>query len=293
MKIPNCPYCSKDDLLSGIRIVRAGCFRRKSDSRRIQRFRCLKCLKYFSLATFSPAAHQNKRHLNHRLSHLLASCVSLRRSAKLLRISRTTVKRKLIFLGTQALRKIESDNIRHEKAQVVEFDELETFEHTKMKPLSIPIAVVHGSRRILGFQVSQMAAKGPLAAKARKKYGFRKDTRSHARKVLFHSLKGLVEEDAIFKSDENPHYPRDLKSVFPKGRHLQFKGQRGSVVGQGELKKIRFDPIFSLNHTCAMLRANINRLVRKTWCTTKLQQMLLYHLAIYVDYHNSHLIESS
>jgi len=37
--------------------------------------------------------------------------------------------------------------------------------------------------------------------------------------------------------------------------HRTVKGRRGSIAGQGELKKIGFDPLFSLNHTCAMLRA--------------------------------------
>jgi hypothetical protein len=58
------------------------------------------------------------------------------------------------------------------------------------------------------------------------------------------------------------------------------------LTGQGELKVGGFDPIFSLNHTCAMLRANINRLFRKTWCTTKKMEMLEHHLAIYALYHN-------
>ena len=41
------------------------------------------------------------------------------------------------------------------------------------------------------------------------------------------------------------------------------------MTGQGELRDKRFDPMFALNHTCAMLRANINRLFRRTWCTSK------------------------
>jgi sugar phosphate permease len=67
------------------------------------------------------------------------------------------------------------------------------------------------------------------------------------------------------------------------------QGQRGSSTGQGELKKIKFDPLFSLNHTCAMLRANVSRLFRKTWCTTKRPDQLRAHLMIYAEYHNSQL----
>jgi hypothetical protein len=125
-----------------------------------------------------------------------------------------------------------------------------------------------------------------LAKIAFKKYGPRRDTRSLARKRLFESLKPLAVEEAIFKSDQNPHYGPDLKKYFPHATHQALKGQRGSVVGQGELKKIRFDPLFSLNHTCAMTRANMNRLFRPTWCTTKLPERLHDHFAIYAVYHN-------
>jgi hypothetical protein len=181
-------------------------------------------------------------------------------------------------------------NLQAAKAQVVEFDDQETFEHTKCKPLSITLAVESGSRRILGFEVSQMNAKGHLIQIALKKYGRRKDTRKRARERLFETLQSLATPDALFKSDENPHYVPTVKKYFPEAQHQSFKGQRGSIVGQGELKKIRFDPLFSLNHTCAMTRANMNRLFRRTWCTTKLPERLRDHFAIYAVYHNEVLL---
>ena len=55
------------------------------------------------------------------------------------------------------------------------------------------------------------------------------------------------------------------------------------------LPQTQFDPIFSLNHTCAMLRANICRLIRKTWCTTKKRERLVDHIAIYTYLHNRSL----
>ena len=81
-----------------------------------------------------------------------------------------------------------------------------------------------------------------------------------------------------------------LKACFPGKTHFRHKGGRGCITGQGELKKLRFDPLFSLNHTCAMLRANINRLFRKTWCTTKKKEGLERHLAVYMDFHNTRLL---
>lgn len=288
MKTP-CPYCSPLWSVSRSRpnpVICRGHYKRKSDSRLIQRFQCRICLKNFSRASSHPAYGQKKRQMNERLRRLLCSGVSLRRSARLLNLSRTTINRKLIFLGERSRIGLSEMNLKLPKVTVVEFDDQETFEHTKCKPLSITLAVESKSRRILAFEISQMNAKGHLAKLAFKKYGRRKDTRRLGRKRLFKSLKPIVHSHAIFKSDQNPYYGADVRRHFPKAKHETFKGQRGSIVGQGELKKIRFDPLFSLNHTCAMTRANMNRLFRKTWCTTKLPARLADHFAIYAVYHN-------
>lgn len=287
-----CPYCSNVSDPSDIQPTtkRDGSFRRKSDARIIQRFRCLRCLRGLSNSTTHPCRNQNKRQINDRLRKLLASNVCMRRCAKLLNVSRTTVARKLEFLGAQARLKLEESNASHPLAENIQFDDMETFEHTKCKPLSITLAVETRTRRILGFRVSQMPANGKLAARSVKKYGKRKDHRTQGRSELFEDLQKLVSPTALIKSDQNPHYVSTVKKYFPRATHEGHKGQRGSVVGQGELKKVRFDPLFSLNHTCAMNRANVCRLIRKTWNTTKLRRRLADHLAIYAVYHNLTLL---
>jgi hypothetical protein len=168
----------------------------------------------------------------------------------------------------------------------IQFDDLETSEHSKCKPLSVALAVEPKTRKILSFQVSRMPAKGHLTQIALQKYGPRPDERPQGWNSLFASLKEVVHPHAEWLSDENPHYPKHLKSHHPEATHRTVKGQRGCIAGQGELKKIGFDPLFSLNHTCAMLRANLNRLLRRTWCTTKKVQGLIDHLSIYIRYHN-------
>jgi hypothetical protein len=222
---------------------------------------------------------------------LLVSGVSQRRVALILNINKTTVARKLKFLGLLARHKNYKFRQRLKNIKEIQFDDLETIEHTKLKPLSLTLAVEKHSRYILGIEVGRMPAKGLLANKSRKKYGRRKDERFESRNRLFRRIKNHVSSDVIFESDENPHYPNAVKAHFPNSIHLTVKGQRGCVTGQGELKKINFDPLFSLNHTCAMLRANINRLFRKTWCTTKKIQPLIDHLEIYILYHNQFLLK--
>lgn len=150
--------------------------------------------------------------------------------------------------------------------------------------------VEHPSRRILGFRVAQMPAKGKIAQFSRRKYGLRADHRPAARRSLFEEMQKLVHPLATIRSDSNPTYPADVKRYFPLAKHERVLGGRGSVSGQGELKKLKWNPIFSLNHTCAMLRANINRLIRKTWCTTKKIDQLEGHIALYALKHNRRIL---
>lgn len=287
----SCPYCEeRPDYISDFRTISAhGVFRRTSDSKYVKRYRCRLCLKTFSEATRDLCLHQKKRQKNKILLELLSSGVSQRRSARILRIDRKTVARKLEIFGAWAKEKLKFDN-SFTRVTEMEFDDLETFEHSKCKPVSVTLAVESKTRRILGFEVAAMGAKGLLVKKAKRLYGFRADERSKKRKELFRELSHIVLEGALIKSDSNPYYLEDVKRYFPLARHLTFKGQRGAITGQGELKKIKFDPLFSLNHTCAMLRANICRLIRKTWCTTKNRARLEDHIAIYAIYHNEKLI---
>jgi hypothetical protein len=259
------------------------------------RFQCHVCRRSFSSARYSPCFRQKRRKLNALIYKLKVSGVSERRIALLLRASRLTIVRKTRFLSEQARTRNNRflDRIAaHEGTRFtdLQFDEMESFERSKCLPVSIPLVVDAHSRKILGARVCSMPAKGLLAALSRKKYGLRSDDRKKTAKKLLKSLSAVVAPGASWTTDENPKYPAWLQSQFPDAKHLRVKGRRGCVVGQGELKRGGFDPLFALNHSCAMIRANVNRLFRRTWCTTKHRDRLEDHLALYIDYHNRILV---
>lgn len=155
-----------------------------------------------------------------------------------------------------------------------------------MKPLTISIAVDSSTRAILGAEVGRIPAFGHLAKKSRDKYGPRPSEHWRTLVRLFKHVQPAINGKATFKSDEHVLYPKILKKYFKHGTHKKFKGGRACVAGQGELKKQHYDPLFVINHTCAMFRANINRLIRKTWCTSKKTEYLKAHLDIFIDYYN-------
>ena len=273
-------------------IIKRGHFFRLHDKALIQRYFCKTCKINFSEISSHPCKYQKKPFLNHSVFMQLVSGTSQRRIAKLLLINRKTVARKFELIGTHAVSALKSS--LHLKKKIItqfQFDDMESFEHSKCKPLSMVLAVEEKTRFILGFRVAQMSAKGLLTRKALKKYGRRFDERTKKRKELFAQLKPYVHTNVTIKSDQNPHYARDVKKYFPKSEYLTYKGRRGCVVGQGELKAGGFDPLFSLNHTAAMFRANVNRLFRRTWNTTKKTRALEKHMALYCWYHNFFLID--
>ena len=275
-------------------IVKIGHFFRNCDQALIQRYLCRTCRKSFSQETIHPCVYQKKRHLNSSVFNLLVSGVSQRRAARLLQVNPKTIVRKFLFLGQFSLAELRNKtHLQNKHIKAMQFDDMETFEHSKCKPLSITLAVEEKTRFILGFRVASMPAKGLLAKTARAKYGYRKDERAKFRRKLFRELQSHISAEATIKSDMNPHYKEDVRRYFQTQAYFTYKGRRGCVVGQGELKSGGFDPLFSLNHTAAMLRANINRLFRRTWCTTKKAICLEYHIALYCFYHNFVLLPNT
>ena len=122
-----------------------GFYHRRSDGQYIQRFRCKTCLKSFSQATFDPAYYQKKRHLNYKCMLLLTSSVSMRRTSIILNIHPITVARKLEYMAAQSRIKLTDYLSDCSFVNSIQFDELQTIEHTKCKPLSVVLAVSAGS----------------------------------------------------------------------------------------------------------------------------------------------------
>lgn len=213
--------------------------------------------------------------------------------ARYLRISRNTVDSKARFLTIRARQWQENFLKEYSSKRLindVQFDEMESSEKSKCLPVSIPLIVENKTRLILGARVCSMPAKGHLAEISRKKYGLRADERPQAASSLFQELKPYLSPELEIRSDENPKYPSWIRAHFPNAKHSKEKGRGACVVGQGELKSGGFDPLFSLNHTAAMMRAHISRLFRRTWNTTKKKERLDDHIAIYIQDHNQNIL---
>lgn len=258
------------------------------------RYFCKGCRRTFSDATTDPCYRQKKRSLNLPLFETLCSAVSMRQTARLFRINRKMVSRRLRFFGEQGKLELSrqlEDRIRlHGEFPEAQFDEMETFEHSKLKPVSIPLIVAHPWRLILAVDAGSMPAKGMLAAKALKKYGKRRNDRGPMLEKLLLRARPYLTENPKLLSDSHPMYPKAVRKCLPASEHQTVLSRAACVVGQGELKRGGFDPLFTLNHTAAMYRAHVSRLLRRTWNTTKKLQPLRDHLILYAVAHNRRIL---
>lgn len=282
--------CPRSHYLSE-KTIKYGYFKRRSDSKRIQRYKCLHCGHSFSGATESDLFGQKKRRINYQVYYLLVSGVSQRRAARFLNVNKTTIVRKFRFMADKLVKLNTKPNffLPNESVRQIQFDHMESFEHSKLKPLSILLIVDKPSRKILAADVCVSPAKGLLVKKSLKKYGKRKDQRTHRMHEIFKKIHKIYPNIEQIESDQSPLYKPVVKTYYPQISYKQYKGRRGCVTGRGELKSGGFDPLFSLNHTAASLRENVNRLFRKTWCTTKDKNELQRHIDLYIHYHNTKL----
>lgn len=260
--------------------IKKGFYKTKYNHQPVPRYQCKSCGKKFSSHTFRDTFKQHRPDINITVFELYSERMSLRAISDHLRVNIKTVVRKLEYLAVKSRIKhqqvIESGGI---KTSYVQFDEMETFEHTKLKPISIAVAIRAKTREIIGLQVAEMNCKGHTAELSRSIYGWRNDTRKEACQSVMELVKKCSKESLTVATDGKRAYPNAINEVIP---HANVESKKRSS------KKGGYDTLFSLNKVCANLRKDISRLARKTMITTKNKNKLQMHLDIYIAFNNGY-----
>ena len=283
----HCPNCK------AINYKKNGTYSRSTDGVCVQRYKCRECKKGFSEQTGRWDYYKHHKGWSEFIFRFLCKGMSQRGLADASRFSRNKISSFVVALGKLCEQQLKDYRLARKKVEILHIDELETFELSKMLPVTVPIAVEAKSRIILSVNAGSIACKGRLAKKSVAKYGKRKCERARVLDESFKELQDCTLESAHFITDKSTHYSNRIKKNHPNCTHTQVKGRKGCITGQGELKEGGWDPLFSLNHTYAMFRDNIKRLSRRTWCTSKSIRHLKYFLAMYAWYHNCRLIYGS
>jgi len=263
--------------------IKTGYYRRRIDRRDVPRYRCRACGRSFSSQTFRPSYRERRPDTNGMVLRLLCSGVTIRRTAMLLGLHRDTVMHKMRVMADRT-RAIHDDNLAKGgiKTSLVQFDELQTFEHTRMKPISVAVAIRASTGEIIDIDVAMMSPSGATARTARERYPYWRESRLGARESVFRSIAKCAKPGATIRTDACDHYPPIARRLVPGATvepHMSPGNPDNPVTGG-------FDPLFALNHLFATLRQDLSRLGRSTWATTKTLAGLLNHLMLYIAWRN-------
>ncbi|MBO9665799.1 MAG: hypothetical protein J7501_03190 [Bdellovibrio sp.] len=213
----------------------------------------------------------------------------MRQIARILECNYKTVHDKIQWMGIRAKDRNSKQDLTSETLFI---DEMETIEHTKLKPLTIAVAV-NENYKILGVRVGTIPAKGKTAAISYKKYGYRENQSAEKTKELLSQISQQISKPfSVIKSDAKPSYSKIINEAFPNTPYQQFIAAENKEKRREQKylksEKLIYDPIFPVNHTCAKFRDHIKRLSRRNWCTTKIKENLELHLNLYIAYTNNY-----
>lgn len=255
-----------------------GYFTCRRTGRQVARYQCKLCHKTFSNRTFAADKNQKRPDINPQLASLLASGVTQRRSAKLLKIAYNTVCRRVPFLANLA-------RLAHDEAHkqgvlatsFIQFDEMQSFEHSAAKPLTIALAVRVKTGQILAVHVGRITAKGHLAHIGKTRYGWTVNESPQTCYAVLLEASRSASIGVTVECDGMTSYPNLIHLAMPTAIVMPSARAPGNGAGTA-LRK--------LNHVCAKIRADIARLARRTWTTTKKRAKLQELLDIYVAWNN-------
>jgi transposase-like protein len=290
-----CPksQCPSRSTNSAFRYKRRGLYSRKCDGRKVQRFQCLVCKSSFSSQTFRTDYQWHKPGLHLRVFEGLVSKTSLRQMARILEVRRPTVERRFRRLGVQA-KAFHQAMLRRANAGagingVFQLDEQETFEtDRRLRPVTFPVLIERSSYFVVHGQAAPMGCRGKLTARKREQRikmeaeeGRRKSGSKGAVLSCFQALQEAHELGVgiDLQTDKKSSYNR----LFKKAVGKQFASHQAV---SGRAPRCYGSTLFPINHTLAMMRDGISRLVRRSWCVSKLRSRLEQHFWVWVAYRN-------
>jgi transposase-like protein len=287
------PLCPSRTFGPPFRFKRRGYYLRKCDGRNVQRYQCLTCQRAFSQQTFRTDYRWHLPGLHFRVFEGLVSKTSLRQMARILGVRRTTVERRFVRLGLQAktfhMAMLERSSKRGGINGIFQLDEQETFEKDRrLRPITLSVLIERSSYFVVHGKAAPLASRGNLSnfkkqqrACLEKNEGRRKSGSKEAVLSCFCALRQAhrngvgIDLQTDKKSSYNRLFKKAVGDQFASHQTVSSRAPRG----YGSL-------LFPINHTLAMMRDGISRLVRRSWCASKLRSKLELHFWVWAVYRN-------
>ena len=310
---PHCPnrHCPDYTPRPSWRPRRDGFFRRPSDRRRFQRFRCPRCRRRFSSRTFAPDYWLRLRSRFPLLAQLACEGPALRQSARLLQTSHATVMRHLARAGRHCLLLHRELLPQRPLREPLVMDGFETFEHSQFFPFHLNLAVGAHSWLLYHFTDSPLRRKGAMTEEQKRRRSALEELfgRPHPRAVeegmvelLEPMLRGAVRSgdgpgqrqrvregaeapravELWLYSDDHPAYRRALRRIRRRHPRLRLHHQ---VTSSRERRTVR-NPLFPVNLADLLLRHGQAAHRRETIAFCKRRQGALERLAVFTVWRN-------
>jgi len=287
---PRCPYrsCPSNRSRRGsFTWRRRGHYKRRCDGRIVQRFDCGFCGRRFSTQSFRLDYRLRRLNVSRPLFYDFVSKVTHRQSARRHGVSRSTVEHRFLLLADQAHRLHLRTLARARSCSgVFQFDELETYEtDRRLKPVTVPVLIHRHSYFVVSANTAPLASRGKLRPRDRKRLEVLRKREGRRRSGSLPAVVRSLRAAALltkglpvhFQTDRKPTYVRAIQRVLPGSMHERYSSK---------LRRNYRNPLFPINHTLAMLRDGVSRLVRRTWAGSKKRSRLRRHLRLWLMWRN-------
>lgn len=265
--------------------VRAGYFTRHRPPRRIQRYRCRHCGRYFSDQTFSTTYWLKQPHLLIPLFHRLLGCSGIRQIAREFAVSPTTILGQAGRLGRHCI-------LVHQRLRPVgpvteplALDSFISFEFSQYWPCAFHLVAGRNSHFFYGFTDSPLRRSGRMTDRQRRRrtelearYG-RPHPRAIERDVS--QLLAMVAphpQALTVHTDEHRDYPRALRGLA----HLTIRHETIS----SRAARTPHNPLFEINLLDLLIRHSDAAHKRETIAFAKRRQAALWRMAVFLVWRN-------
>ena len=284
-----CPYF---DCRGPANYHRKGFYGRKCDGDRVQRFKCLSCGRWFSEQTFKVNYRLKRPELDVPIFQDLICKVTQRQSARTLGCKRAAVALRLRLFSVhcrtfhrQQLDLALAKGPLHGRFQL---DELETFEHNRrLAPVTAPALIDAHSYFIVHTATGDLPARKPLSELNQEKLAMRERARGKRYSESCFAVKRCWGKlDRLTASRPVISVTTDRKTAYASSLRKRFGGRLQHTRVSAKEPRGYNNPLFPVNHTFAMFRDGMSRLVRRNWATTKITRELRHHLWTWMTWRN-------
>ena len=259
-----CVYCESKE------VNKRGYLKTKRGKTR--RYQCKVCKKYFTKRNNSVNYRHRKQHLRESITKMYCERMSLRGIARTLKISYPTVVK--YFRENAELARVANKNRIKEKGLVTsyaQFDQLETYEHSRRRPVGVQLSIRHKTGEIISAKVGYIPVRALSVSKLYSTDWNSRITDEHTRNMLKETKKALNPKASTITCD----------GYRPQVKLLERLCNEPSITIQTSSKEHK-----KIDRVFRRMRQDLSRLGRKTLSTTKRLDQLQNHLDLYTDYHN-------